>query len=414
MKQIYLTTLSLLFAAACSSGPAQNKPIDNKKDTPNLPKETPAEPITLTLWHTYRDAEKDALEEVVADWNATDAGKKSPVKLEANPYDGFADKLSTAIPRGNGPDLFIFAHDRVGGWAKSKLVEPLQEYLDDKTVAELLPETLPPLEFQEQFYGLPLAYKSAVLFYNTELVPIPPTTTDDMIAMAKSLTNTKDGVFGLIYPHSTLFHHSPWLFGYGGKLLDGEKPMLTSAENAKSIAFVKGMVDAGIMPKEVTAADLASFFNGKKAAMVINGPWFRGEIKSDIKYAVASLPMVSETNQPAKPFLSVEAIMLSAEGKHKKEAFAFARFVAIEDASKRLTKGKQSVAAKAPYETPEAKIDPILQVFAAQLKNSTPTPNIPAMNAIWSPFDGALEAAISGQKDPATALTDAQTKAEGK
>jgi maltose-binding protein MalE len=418
MKHLSVAMISLLFAVACSSSPTSNPkpPADNKQPIGSKPpadnKQPTDEATPLTLWHTYRDAEKDALEEVVADWNATDAGKGSPVKLEANPYDGFADKLSAAIPRGNGPDLFIFAHDRVGGWAKSKLLEPLQEYLDDQTIGLLLPETLPPLEFQEQFYGLPLAYKSAVLFYNTELVPVPPKTTDEMIAMAKTLT--KGEVFGLIYPHSGLFHHSPWLFGYGGRLLDGDKITLNTPENAKSLTFVKGLVDAKIIPKEVTAADLASFFNGKRAGMVINGPWFRGEIKADIKYAVAPLPIVSEANQPAKPFLSVEAIMLSAEGKHKKEAFAFARFVAIDGAAKRLTKGKQSVAAKAPYETAEAKGDLILQVFAAQLKNTTPTPNTPVMNAIWAPFDRALEAVISGQKDPASALTEAQVKAEGK
>jgi maltose-binding protein MalE len=412
MKHLSVAMLSRLFAVACSSNTATNnkQPVDNK---PPLDKKEPAaEAAPLTLWHTYRDAEKDALEEVVADWNATDAGKKSPVKLEANPYDGFADKLSAAIPRGNGPDLFIFAHDRVGGWAKSKLLEPLQEYLDDKTIEGLLPETLPPLEFQEQFYGLPLAYKSAVLFYNTELVPVPPKTTDEMITMAKALT--QGDVFGLIYPHSALFHHSPWLFGYGGKLLDGDKIALNTPENAKSLAFAKSLVTAKIIPKEVTAADLASFFNGKRAGMVINGPWFRGEIKADIKYAVAPLPTVSETNQPAKPFLSVEAIMLSAEGRHKKEAFAFARFVALDGATKRLTRGKQSVAAKAPYETAEAKADVILQVFAEQLKNTTPTPNLPVMNAIWEPINLALEAVISGQKTPEEALTEAQTKAEGK
>jgi arabinogalactan oligomer/maltooligosaccharide transport system substrate-binding protein len=395
---------TLFFLAACSSGPTQNK-NDNKQPTESGP-------VTLTLWHTYRDAEKTALEEVVTDWNATEAGKKSPIKLEANPYENFADKLSTSIPRGNGPDLFIFAHDRIGGWAKGKLVEPLQTMIDEKTVEALLPETLPPLEFQEQIYGLPLSYKSAVLFYNTELVPTPPKTTEEMITMAKALTKPDGAAFGLIYPHSNLFHHSPWLFGFGGKLLNGEAPSLTEEANAKSLTFAKGLVDAGIIPKEVSPADLASFFNGKKAAMVINGPWFRGEISADIKYAVAPLPIITETNQPAKPFVSVEAIILSAEGKHKAESFAFAKFLAVDGAQKRLATGKQSVAAKAPYESPEAKSDPILQVFAAQLKNTTPTPNIPAMNAIWSPFDRALEAVMSGRAEPAAALTEAQSKAQ--
>ena len=58
---------------------------------------------------------------------------------------------------------------------------------------------------------------------------------------AATETNAKDGVFGLVYPHSVLFHHSPWLFGFGGKLLDGNKPTLDTPENAKSLAFPQGM-----------------------------------------------------------------------------------------------------------------------------------------------------------------------------
>src|SRR5262249_29503025 len=142
---------------------------------------------------------------VVADWNATPEGKKNPVRLEANPYDGFADKITASIPRGNGPDLFIFAHDRIGGWARDKIIAPIQEYADDDLVSGFWPETMPPLEFAEQLYGLPLAYKSTVLFYNTDLVKEPPKTTVDLIALAKSLTKPADGVFGLVYPHSSLF-----------------------------------------------------------------------------------------------------------------------------------------------------------------------------------------------------------------
>jgi maltose-binding protein MalE len=413
-------TLALSLVLACSSPSGQTgaKTGDTgakSGDPESEPKpEAPGEPVQLTLWHTYRDVEQKALEAVVADWNASPEGKRAPVRLEANPYDGFSDKLTAAIPRGNGPDLFIFAHDRIGGWAKSQIVAPLQDYVDEATIGGFWPETLPPLEFQEQLYGLPLAYKSAVLYYNTELVKEPPKDTAALIELAKGLTQAKDGVFGLVYPHSVLFHHSPWLFGFGGKLLEGTKPTLDTPENARSLEFAKGLVDAGIIPKEVDPSLLASLFNSRKAAMVVNGPWFRGEIAPDVKYAVAPIPQITESGKPASPFLSVEAVLISEKSAHKKEAYAFASYLASEGSLRRLREGKQSVAAKAAYALTEAKDDPILQVFLAQLHASTPTPNIPEMNAIWSPFDRALEAVISGRSDAASALKEAQAKAEGK
>ena len=38
----------------------------------------------------------------------------------------------------------------------------------------LLPETIAPIAFEGRRYGLPLAFKSAALFYNRALVPVPP------------------------------------------------------------------------------------------------------------------------------------------------------------------------------------------------------------------------------------------------
>jgi maltose-binding protein MalE len=420
MKRL-LAGLTLLTSLAACSSPADRggKPADAAKPAkpgavPTSEPPLPREQVELTLWHTYRDAEAKALEAVVADWNASEAGKAARVKLEANPYEGFSDKLTAAIPRGNGPDLFIFAHDRVGGWAKSEILAPIQDLIDAETAEAFFQETLPPLEFKEQLYGLPLAFKSAVLFYNTALVKEPPKTTADMLALAKTLSKPADGAFGLAYPNSLLFYHSPWLFGFGGKVLDGEKPALDTPENAKSLEFAKSLVDAKVIPKEINYALATELFNSGKGAMLLIGPEFRGAIDAKIAYAVAPIPTVSETGKPAAPFLTVEAVLLSQKSAHKKEAFGFAKYLATEGAKQRLVEGKQSVAAKAAYDLPEAKGDQVLKVLVEQLSSSTPTPNIPEMNAVWTPFDRALEAVLSGKSDAAAALKDAQAKAEGR
>ena len=77
----------------------------------------------LVLWHAYRGQEKRVLEQLVADYDA--AHPDVEVVSRAVPYDGFVTKLEAAAPRGNGPDLFIAAHERVGSWAASGLVEPV-------------------------------------------------------------------------------------------------------------------------------------------------------------------------------------------------------------------------------------------------------------------------------------------------
>src|SRR4029079_14303155 len=53
----------------------------------------------VVLWHAYTGLERTALETTAAQWNT--AHPDNQVVLVAVPYDSFADKLTSASPRGN-------------------------------------------------------------------------------------------------------------------------------------------------------------------------------------------------------------------------------------------------------------------------------------------------------------------------
>ena len=78
----------------------------------------PAAATDLVVWHAYRGGEKDAFEKVVATYNAAKAAQGVKVSSLAVPYDAFADKITAAVPRGKGPDIFIYA--RTGSVAGSR------------------------------------------------------------------------------------------------------------------------------------------------------------------------------------------------------------------------------------------------------------------------------------------------------
>src|SRR5215471_13908549 len=124
----------------------------------------------LVVWHSYRGAEKSAFEKVVAAYNArTDA--KIKVDPLAVPFDAFADKISAAVPRGKGPDIFIYAQDRLGGWIEAgNTVEPIDFYLDDATKNRFIPTTMEAMTYQGTVYGLPLNFKVITMIYNKALV----------------------------------------------------------------------------------------------------------------------------------------------------------------------------------------------------------------------------------------------------
>ena len=96
----------------------------------------------VVVWHAYRGGEKTAFEKVVANYNASQ--NKVKVSTLAVPYDAFADKITAAVPRGKGPDVFIYAQDRLGGWIEAgKTIEPIDFYLDKATTDRYLPSTMP-------------------------------------------------------------------------------------------------------------------------------------------------------------------------------------------------------------------------------------------------------------------------------
>jgi len=369
-------------------------------------------PVKIVLWFSYRAAERAALEKIVAEFNAS--RKDIQVETLFIPYDAFADKITATIPRGAGPDLFIFAHDRIGDWAKAKVIEPIEFFVgtDQALLGRFFENTVDCLTYNKSLWGLPMAFKSVALIYNKKLVPKPPTTTDELIELGKRLTDKAAKSYGLVYENANFYHHAAWMHGFGGAVFDATGAIsLNSDAIAKSMAFARDLRAVhGIVPEDVSSILVTSLFNNGKAAMVINGPWFLGEIEAGVDYGVAVLPsIVPAGNAPAKPFMTSEGVIMSSHSKHKREAFEFMKFVTSDASAKaRALQGKQSVANKRVYDDPAVAANPVLRVFKEQMQASVPMPNTPEMLAVWTPATTALNSVIKGGSTAPVALKKAQ------
>jgi arabinogalactan oligomer / maltooligosaccharide transport system permease protein len=369
----------------------------------------PASAGEIALWHSYRGDEQSALRQLVRRWN--ESHPQSPARPLAVPHDAYANKLTSAIPRGQGPDLFIFAHERVGDWARSGLIHDLRGDIEPRELERLSPGSAEALEIDGALYGLPLAIKSLALFYNTELVGDPPQTTDEMIAVAERCSDAEAGRYGLVYQAGDFYFHIPWLLGFGGRIFDDEEePVLDDPRNALSLEFVSRLVDRGLVPEEQTAALVSRLFNEGRAAMAINGPWFIGELDAETPWELAPLPLVSETGRPARPFLTVEAAIVSAEARDPESALELARFLAFgEGARLRAEKAGQLVCDERFYlDRNEREIPAALRVFRRQAQRAAPMPNHPLMRSVWEPASRALRSVLRGAREPREALERAQ------
>jgi arabinogalactan oligomer/maltooligosaccharide transport system substrate-binding protein len=394
-----MTTLRLLIAAVCLCAPGL------------LP--LPAAAAEIVLWHSYRAEEKAALEKVVDQYNKANTAKGVSVKTLAVPYDAFADKITATVPRGKGPDLFIFAQDRLGGWIEAgNTIEPIDFFMDDALKQRFIPTTLQAMTYRGTVYGLPLNYKNIALIYNKKLVPTPPKTSGELVAMAKKLTDKKAGTFGLAYAYGDFYYHAALMNGFGGGVFDAKiNPTLNSAENVKSVEHLLKWIDKdGILPAEPSVALITSLFNDGKAGIVFSGPWFLGEIAKGIDYGIAPLPTLDEAGgKPMRPWMTVEGVYVTAPSKNKEAAFEFARFLTETSSAKVMAlEGRQSPATAGIYTDAQVSKDPQLKAFRDQVEVAVPMPNVPEMTMVWSPATTAMNAILKKASTPKAALEKAQ------
>jgi len=367
----------------------------------------------VVVWHAYRGGEKAAFDKVVAQYNASQ--KKVKVSALAVPYDAFADKITAAVPRGKGPDVFIYAQDRLGGWVTAgNTIEPLDFYLDKPLKARFIPSTLQAMTYRKTTWGLPLNYKVLTLIYNKALIKTPPKTTAELVKLAKANTNEASGRFGLVYWYSNWYYHAPLFNAFGGGVFDAAgKPIVNNAGNVKSVdLLMRWATKDKILPAEPSTALITSLFNEGKAAMVISGPWFLEEVSPKIQYGLALLPTIDEAGgKPMRPWMTVEGVYIAAPSKKKDAAFEFAKYLTDTGASKTLAlEGSQSPANKNVYADAQVKANPVLNAFRAQVDRAVPMPNVPEMTLMWSPVTTAMNSIVQKTSSPKAAFDKAQNE----
>ena len=370
----------------------------------------------LVVWHAYRGKEKVAFEKVVDTYTRAHVDDIR-VKTLAVPYDAYADKITAAVPREMGPDVFIFAQDRLGGWVEAGgTMEPIDFYLDDETIDRYIPTTMAAMQYQGNTYGLPVNFKVVTMIYNTAMVQTPPTTSGELIAVAKEHTDVEAGKFGLAYAYSDFYYHSALMNAFGGGVFKGNRdPVLNRPENVASLELMMKWYDTdGVMPAEPSSSLITMLFNQGDAAIVFSGPWFLSEISSEISYALAPLPVIDEAGgNPMRPWMTVEGAYIATPSAHKDEAFDFVLFLTgVEGARIMALEGRQTPANRQVYEDAEVANDAELSAFRLQVETAVPMPNYAEMTMVWSPATTAMNSIVRKAATPRAALDQAQKDVE--
>jgi len=356
----------------------------------------------LTLWHAYRGAEQTALDQLLGQWRAAHPG--GTLEVLALPFEAYASKLEAAIPRGNGPDLFVDAHERLASYRSRGLVVPMGETGDAFDATARAAFTT-----HGALYGLPLAVKCVALYVNPALVP-DLTTASTLEGIASLRATLPGGSYPLVYEAASAYFHAPLLHAYGGALLDETgRYAFVGPEAERSLVRVMALLRDRVVPEEASGSLVSQLFVTGRAATAISGPWLAAELGNRVTYRVVPLPRVMDAGgRPMQPYATVEGLMLSSRSRDPVAARALAAFLTSPEASiVRARVGRQVVATRAAWTTdPSLARDPLLATFRAAAEGAIPMPTHPNMRAAWEPARQSMLKALRGDRTPAAALAE--------
>ena len=318
------------------------------------------------------------------------------------------DQVKLAAPAGEGPDIFVGAHDWLGELVASGIVEPLELSSPD----DFLPATVQAFSYEGQLYGMPYATENVAFFYNPDLVPTPPTTWDEVITVASQLEADGKVKQGWVMQAGDPYHFFPIQTAFGGYVFgvdanNNYNPDDVGLDSPGSLAaaeFLDQAVKDGHLVADVDWETMHVLFESGDAAMMISGPWSLPRIReSGISYAIAPIP---GQTQEAQPFLGVQGFMVSAFSENKLLAEAFLNeFVATPEVMQAIFDADPRPSAFVSVR--DAIDDPDLAAFAAAGANGLPMPAIPEMSAVWGAWGDAITLIFNQAEAPDTAFKNA-------
>lgn len=334
-----------------------------------------------------------------------------PVEVVEIPFGSIRDQFVTAAPTGEGPDLIIGAHDWVGELAANGLLAEI--LLPPELAAQFDKVSLEAFTYG-RLYGLPYAREGVGLLYNKKLVPVLPKTFEELVELARKLTDPTVPQYGFVVQNPDPYHEFPFLSALGGYIFgyDAEgklNPCDVGLDSPGAIAgaeILQSLFAEGLIPAGLDWDTWTSLFVEGRIAMVITGPWFVGRAKAaGIDIGVAPIPPIQGQNP--KPFVGVQGVMVSAFSPNLPLVYDFLfNYFATKSTMLALYAKDPRIPAFLPaYE--EVAADPILKGFAESIANGVPMPNIPQMSAVWGAWADAMSLIGNLALSPAEALKQA-------
>ncbi|WP_327025173.1 sugar ABC transporter substrate-binding protein [Micromonospora sp. NBC_01739] len=327
------------------------------------------------------------------------------VSFEMDPDRYPQEQFMVDVRKSGVADALVCPHDWIGAMIDAGVIEPTLLSPDQR---KLFPAwTLQALTYEGRLYGVPMTTDTVALIRNTELVPEPPATFDDLVAIAQSLC--RNGKTEKILAARVGYGGDPFqtwpLFTSAGGSLFGCRPngqwdptqlMVDSPGSVEAFEQFREMGEAGMgLLRRSVDGDTAHqcFASGRTPFLIGTSDGLRLALRAGIKIGVSPVPPFGH-GKKARAFTLVHGLTIAKHGACKAVAHdLFADYLTHRHVMTRLSNDVVAPIALLG-DTP---IHSALQIYRRMCQEGDLMPSFPAMQAIWRILGKAQAAAVAGE-----------------
>jgi len=395
--------------AATETPTTGTTPIITTTTTPSTTT-TLTEPTELVLW---ADEDRAAILAEVA--TAFEDATGVSMTIEIVDFNQIRERVQTAGPDGEGPDIFIGANGWTGELVASGVVQPI----NFREVEDFLQVALDGFRFGGSLYAMPYATETIAMFYNEDLVTQAPATFEEIADICASLSDIENcvGVPGG-GNLADAYHNYTFMSSLGGYIFTFDTATgydvtdigVNSDGAVAGLEFLAEQIEAGVIGS-VDYDDAKNLFLEGQQPFWVTGPWELGTLSdSALNWSVAKLPTID--GQAQSPFVGAQGFFIGAFTEYAVIAQSFLfdyvataeTFQALHDADPRIPAFRPLLDALSD--------DPVAQAFAMSAADGQPLPNVPEMESVWGPLGDNLLAIRNGELSPQDAMDAAQQAVE--
>jgi len=373
-------------------------------------------PINVFAWTNgelliWMDNERGrALQPIVQKFE-TDLGLKVTIETPEN----ITDSFPIAAQAGKGPDIVIWAHDKIGEWADGGLISPVD--VQSKFRDKFFPKSWQAVMHRDRLWGYPIALETATLIYNKALLDgPPPMELSQLAAVDQAIKKNHPGVITILwdprsayYTWGILASGGGFVFAKNGTDYDLRNIGIATPGAVDALTEILGLIRAGILPKICPYSESEERMGQGKLAMMISGPWAWSNLtQKGINFGLAQIPGVN--GKVGRPFVGVSVAYLNRSSPNQDLAKEFIeRHLLTDDGLAAMDYAKPiGIPALTSFYERLAQNNPHLRQLKASVDIGQIMPNVPQMGRFFTSLGAALQLAADGRLSADAALRQAE------